>query len=283
MKKILLITFLLSFIIIVSFQTNADTMIYQKNNEEIKQDNKQSVGITFTFDNDSVKVVNDTVRLVFDIMIQASDSGSKFGDAMVYVDYNTDAFGENICAQNNIHITRGDILLGDFMGYDLYELTNFTDNTSSRFAVTTSFIFPALPDIATELPAQPVQFLHISLVVNDTLSTSGLSFQQNLMSGQIYYSDNTTLYDPVIADDTLDIVLIPQPEPLSPPENVLIEIIGTDVQVSWDQVSGASSYSIYSSLLPDTGFTLEASGIIDTDWSQPIPANKKFYFVVSVN
>lgn len=283
MKKILFIPVLLFLIFMVSTQTIADTSIMQKNNEGLQHGNKQPVGITFTFDNDSVKVVNDTVRLVFDIMIQASDSGTKFGDAMVYVNYNTDAFGENICAQNNISVTKGATLQGDFYGTPLYSLTNVIDNTPSRFSVTTGYNYPNLPDIATDLPTQPVQFLHISLVVNDTLSTSGLSFQQNLMSGQIYYSDNTTLYDPVIADDTLDIVLIPQPEPLSPPENVLIEIIGTDVQVSWDQVSGASSYSIYSSLLPDTGFTLEVSGIIDTNWSQPIPANKKFYFVVAEN
>jgi len=44
------------------------------------------------------------------------------------------------------------------------------------------------------------------------------------------------------------------------PRNVTIEIIGTDVYLSWDVATGANSYRVYSSDDPYTGFEEDTSG-----------------------
>jgi len=198
---------------------------------------------------------------------------------MVYIDYDTDLFGENICANNNITVTKGEILEGEFVpGANLYTILAVADNTSSKFAVATSYDWFMLPDYANELTIEPIQYLHISMCIN-TLSQSCLYFDNGLMEGQQYFSDETTLYIPVIANDSLRIDDIPPP-----PENVVITIIGTNVHLNWDTVTGATSYKVYSSDNPHTGFTEDTTGtFIDESWSAPVPDEKKFYYVKAVN
>jgi HYDIN/CFA65/VesB family protein len=66
------------------------------------------------------------------------------------------------------------------------------------------------------------------------------------------------------------------------PQNVTFEIIGNDIQISWDPVNGANSYTVYSSDNAYTGFTEDLSGTFDgTSWSAPISAEKKFYYVTA--
>ncbi|MCK4654630.1 MAG: DUF1565 domain-containing protein [Candidatus Cloacimonetes bacterium] len=65
-----------------------------------------------------------------------------------------------------------------------------------------------------------------------------------------------------------------------PPQNVIIEIIGTDVHLSWDAVAGANSYKVYSSDDPYTGFVEDTSGsFVGESWSTSIMEVKKFYYV----
>jgi hypothetical protein len=65
-----------------------------------------------------------------------------------------------------------------------------------------------------------------------------------------------------------------------PPQNVTVEIIGTDVHLSWDAVTGANSYKVYSSDDPYTGFAEDTSGsFAGESWSAPIGDVKKFYYV----
>ena len=69
-----------------------------------------------------------------------------------------------------------------------------------------------------------------------------------------------------------------------PPENVTIIVVGSIVQLSWTAVSGATSYKVYSSDDPYTGFTEDTSGtFINESWSAPAPTGKKFYYVKAVN
>jgi len=66
------------------------------------------------------------------------------------------------------------------------------------------------------------------------------------------------------------------------PQNITIEVIGTEVQISWDAVSGANSYKIYSSEDPDAadwGPTIDAVAVLS--WTQTITEDKKFYRVVA--
>ena len=66
------------------------------------------------------------------------------------------------------------------------------------------------------------------------------------------------------------------------PQDVDINMSGTNVTVTWDPVPTASSYSIYSSTSPyeePQNWTLEESGITDTTWTEAANGEKKFYYV----
>lgn len=68
------------------------------------------------------------------------------------------------------------------------------------------------------------------------------------------------------------------------PENVQIVITTNDVTITWDAVTGADSYKVYSSDQPDTGFTEDSTGTFTGEsWSAPISSEKKFYNVKAVN
>ena len=73
-------------------------------------------------------------------------------------------------------------------------------------------------------------------------------------------------------------------EGILPPENVTITLVGANVQLNWNLVSEATSYKVYSSDDPVTGFEEDTSGtFINESWSAPAPSEKKFYYVKSVN
>ena len=71
------------------------------------------------------------------------------------------------------------------------------------------------------------------------------------------------------------------------PGNLSTSVTGNDFILSWDPVTSAISYSIYSSADPSAFFpvdwTLEASGITEPTWIKyDIVENRRFYVVVSV-
>jgi len=68
---------------------------------------------------------------------------------------------------------------------------------------------------------------------------------------------------------------------VNPPQNVSVEIIGTNVHLSWDAVTNADYYIVYSSNDPYGAFTLEAY-VGGTTWSEMIGDIKKFYYVKAV-
>lgn len=69
-----------------------------------------------------------------------------------------------------------------------------------------------------------------------------------------------------------------------PPQNVTISVSAGNVYLSWDAVTGATSYKVYSSDDPETGFLEDTTGSFDEEsWTAPLPASKKFYYVKAVN
>ncbi len=68
------------------------------------------------------------------------------------------------------------------------------------------------------------------------------------------------------------------------PESVTIANTLTEITVSWNAVIGATSYKIYYSTDPYTGFTEDTSGSFNgTSWTAPLSVDKHFYYVVAVN
>ena len=71
---------------------------------------------------------------------------------------------------------------------------------------------------------------------------------------------------------------------LPAPTNVTLSVDSDSVHISWNVVSGASSYKVYSSDNPYTDFTEDISGsFVGESWSTPIGEVKKFYYVTAVN
>ena len=238
----------------------------------------ETTGLIFTFDNEEISEENNEISLEFDVMMSASETGSRLGSAMIYVSYNSAAFGGNIYTNNNLDVTKGEILMGQLGGVDLYEIINILDNDSSKVAITTGYS-SLPPTYANEIPITPIQYLHLCITWYDESEYSHLSFDNDLMIDQQYFANDSTKFYPVIAIDSLNITGYPDPEP---PENVNIMIVGFDLSITWDPVDGATSYSIYSSEHPFAGFALEASNITNTYWNKTIQGlNKQFYYVTA--
>lgn len=70
---------------------------------------------------------------------------------------------------------------------------------------------------------------------------------------------------------------------MNSPLNVITEISGTDLILSWDPVSGATSYKVYSSDDPYGDFSEESLPIVGETCTIVYTESKKFYYVVAVN
>ena len=151
--------------------------------------------ITFSFTNGQV-TGNDPMYYEFDIMVAAGESGTRIGDFMAYINYNTEYFGSWVKSNGKITVTAGTLTEGV-----LYSLM-VNDNTASRVAITAEYIRPDNPKLANELLATPTQWVHIKIELADSSKSANLSFEQSLMSGNEYQSDNLTKYSSVMVEES---------------------------------------------------------------------------------
>ncbi len=160
-----------------------------------------AAGITFTFSNVLISGTSPSYY-EFDVMAQADVTGTRIGDNQVYINYNTLGFGSSIVSAGKVTVEKGTLLQGGSAPAFYYNIVNVTDNTESRFAITAEYVYPDYPESGNELPTTPTQLVHVRIEIADNSQSSGLSFQQSLMDGQQYESDNSTKYNPVVASDT---------------------------------------------------------------------------------
>lgn len=205
--------------------------------------------LTFTFANSQISGTSQKYY-EFDIMAKASASGTKFGDLMVYINYNTTGFGESIVSNGNITVSKGTLLQGDVSGSEKYSIVNTVDNSTSRIAITIGYNFESVPSWGNDLPANAAQLLHCKIEIQNQSASSGISFQESLMDGQEYKSNNTDKYDPVIADDTDDISL---PIVLS---SFTGEFCDRGIILKWKTQSEVNvlGFNLYRALLDSTDF-----------------------------
>jgi len=163
-----------------------------------------SAEITFTFANGIVSGSSPSYY-EFDIMAQADVAGTRIGDNQVYINYGTLGFGSSIAANGKITVEKGTLMQGDFgPPAPYYTIVNIIDNSPSRVAVTSEYNYGDSPEYGNEVSTTPTQLMHIKIEIADTNQTAALSFEQSLMAGQEYESDNNTVYNPVTAIDTDD-------------------------------------------------------------------------------
>lgn len=162
-----------------------------------------ATGITFTFANEEITGTSPKYY-EFDVMAQASASGTRIGGSQVYINYNTAAFGTRIVVNSKITVTKGTLLQGGSAPAFYYTIVNNADNTDSRVAITVDYNYPGSPEYGNSLPTGPTQWAHVKIEISNQSQNAGLSYQQNLMAVQEYESDNNTKYNPVTANDSDD-------------------------------------------------------------------------------
>ncbi|MDD3051498.1 MAG: hypothetical protein PHR06_10175, partial [Candidatus Cloacimonetes bacterium] len=70
---------------------------------------------------------------------------------------------------------------------------------------------------------------------------------------------------------------------LEAPQNVTVEVIGNNIRLQWNSVTGATSYKVFSALTPDVEFTEDLSGVLNgTEWTTTLSDNRRFYRIVAV-
>ena len=226
-----------------------------------------ATGITFTFANVTITGTSPSFY-EFDVMAQADVAGSRLGTNLIYINYNTLGFGSSVAAAGTDTVTKGTLLEGSFgPPAPYYVIVNVTDNTPSRLAITTEYKYPDSPEYGNEVPTTPTQLLHVKLEIVDINETAGLSFEQPLMVGQEYESDNVAKYSPIIASDTENSSLNPSalepisgtglpekfalkqnfPNPFNPTTTLEFEVpeITQDLQLTVFDVLGRKVVSLY--------------------------------------
>ena len=112
-----------------------------------------------------------------------------------------------------------------------------------------------------------------------TTLTIGYSEPSSPFHGDI---DEMRIYDrPITLDEIQELYF--QDGWMSHPVNMTINIADNSVEINWNAVVGATSYNVYSSEYPYGTFDLLQSGINNTNWSEIVTENMKYYQVRAVN
>ena len=94
--------------------------------------------------------------------------------------------------------------------------------------------------------------------------------------------DDIRIYNRALSED--EILSIYTLGSLESPINLTISEMNDYIILNWDVVSGATSYKIYSSENPYSGFELDESGEFNgTSWTAPLSESKIFYYVTATN
>ncbi|MBN1338035.1 MAG: T9SS type A sorting domain-containing protein [Bacteroidales bacterium] len=136
---------------------------------------------------------NDNGTLVYEISLKADEAGSYHCDLQMYLDYNTEAFGENIVRNSKVKVTPGELLSGSFAGAPMYRIVNVVDNTSSRIAIITEALFPEgnVTDILNEVTENYKSLLRVEVATGFTGAYMPFSFCEKLMNEGQYFREGT--------------------------------------------------------------------------------------------
>jgi parallel beta-helix repeat protein len=280
--------------LIVDNSTDKNNLLSSSSDKDGESD------ITFSFANGVF--TGDTYE--FDVMLSGQVNGNTLGSSQIYLNYNTECFGENIVANGNVSVSKGTLLQGELeegSGDYSYSIINVLDNTSARFAISSEYLFSPSESLANQITTIPAQLVHVQLQITDASQATALSFEQNLMQGQTYDATNT---DPavytVIATDTNSSTL---PAVLSMLETSYQQDMGTatinwtsqselnnngwniyrgESQQAWQQ---GEAVQINSELIAGAGTSSDPTdySFEDPNSSQLVAGKEYWYFLESIN
>jgi hypothetical protein len=117
-------------------------------------------------------------------------------------------------------------------------------------------------------------------------NTDPLDFGYKVAGDNTWYNgdlDDLRIYDRVLTPAEVMQLYEESSNYLSAPLEVNIQYASGNVTVSWQGVSGANSYRVYSSALPDEGFSLDESGsFAGNSWTALANVPRRFYLVRAV-
>ena len=196
--------------------------------------------------------------------------------------------GISIVGGSTVAITNS-IISNNYGGYGIYNSGTLTVGNTDFFSNTTGAISGNIPTSFGELTTVNTNGDSCDVYSNifmDPLYVDQVNFDLHLTEDSPCIDAGNPAFpldpDGTIAD--MGAYYYHQTIPPDPPQNVTIEIIGTEVHISWDAVTGANYYIVYSSDDPYTGFTEDTSGtFIGESWSTSIINEKRFYYVKALN
>jgi len=163
--------------------------------------------LTWQFSNVSF----DADSVYFDVELKCSFPGTYHSSTQVYCDYNSLAFGENIVGNGKIKYTKLALLSGEVSpGNPKYEVMNFVDNTSSRFAIIMEApVVNPNPMFMNEVTMSFQGFLHFAIKIESPYYQANIAFvpsippNTGLMNGgqwyvDAYHPDETKYGDPPV-------------------------------------------------------------------------------------
>lgn len=135
-----------------------------------------------------VEVSNDGNNYIFDVELKADNSGTYHSRGMVYLNYNSEAFGEHIHFNNNVTVSRLDLLNEPVSGQnDKYSTINIIDNTPNTLAITWALNHQNQAPSNTYhtlLPTISAGLFQISFSILNPAVSIDICFNENLMDGQ---------------------------------------------------------------------------------------------------
>jgi hypothetical protein len=171
------------------------------------------VGITFTLGGEGFTYSEASLFFEFDILAQASQTGTRIGTGAVFLRYNAEALGSWIYTNSNASVGKG-VLVDDPWGM----LYNLIVNDTAENVLAITFEYNTEPGYGNLLPGEPTQLVHVKMKLLNTDQLVMISLWPAMndplwpqyMANQQYYDDNETNYDPVLIGDGLHCTFEPE-------------------------------------------------------------------------
>lgn len=133
------------------------------------------------------QIINGGTHFQFDVMMRADAAGSYHARGLVYLDYNTAAFGSSIKTNNKVTVIKTGLMAEQFSGFDKYAVLNVVDNNPSILAIAWESNFltlPPSPVFHTAVPITNSPLFRITIEIEDNSELAGISFHESLMNGE---------------------------------------------------------------------------------------------------
>ena len=203
-------------------------------NETLEIRNETDPLIHFAFDN--IELV-DAEHVEFDIVAKTTETGIRFAETEIYLNYTIDAFGENIVANEKIEAWKETIIEGQ-----TYTMALNDENPDVvRLLVDHGFE----PDSLYPLSQFFQKFVHVRLDVETIWQLASLSFDDLTVANQtIFYDPETQTYfgfDKIAVSDPVFPFMMPEIESITP--TTLCGGTDTDASLGPDNTSNIVTIS----------------------------------------